>query len=466
MDNELIGPWILIGGYAVAIGFLFLAIQFEKRQKRARGRARARWKSLLKGCWAAMGFVASATTLFWATGFTMSGPLVVLWAAVPVAVGLLIWWRKRDQGEWMDRFIAAGRGTYFTAERLSAVNAARPSFGVIPERVVRGFGNQARVRLLASVELGHQGHELMGVQYLAETGDAAELDDLSDGVVVKTAKLANTYNLAQLRTPTVPTLVVRPRLARDRQAEYGALATGPIRPFEETRLDLNTGGVPVLDAELERVRLDDHEFDKMFAVRGSDPTFVRAVFTPEMTTRWQADAWFRVSGIMFHDGVLMTPRHGQLTEDAFVDNTRRLAELAAAVPAEAWSHGGPSDDAEGTLDADTFLSVLAQAEVSEQIWLSDRLDTTGLGWRIRKAINARYVAADRPPPTRRGLALLLALIAPALVLGGLWLTVLAIGTISSAEPQVSDTIFGSAVGFGMVVGGIVLAKKTAYPQRR
>lgn len=303
MDYERLQPWLVVLGYLAAFALLWLG--------RRTGRPASRF------CYSAAGLLVSVTTLFWFTDGRFDGPWVVLWTAVPLAVTALIWWRTRRQREWMTDLVASIHGVTFDGGE-----DARPSFGVVPPR------------FQVAVEVRYRGRRLLGVQYVQAPSDALDPDG---GPVVKVVTMANSFTTVQLSTSPVPTLVVRPRTARDRHREYGPLEGGPVVPGEDAELARNTTATLRLAAQIEPFRLGvSAEFDKYFAISTAEPEFARAVLTDEVVAFLLREPGFRVTETVFDQGTLRCTTFGQLTERGLFDAADRLAALTDLIVPATW----------------------------------------------------------------------------------------------------------------------------------
>jgi hypothetical protein len=429
MDLSRYGPWLIPAGYALALMLLIAGSKTEG--------------ALARAGYASAGLVGSATTFYWLTLGQFSGPFMYIWALAPVAFVALVAARKYRQSEWMDR-LAGRTGRVFTEER-----AGRPTFGVLPGSRGAVDHEDDQAGFDSAVELDINGHGVVGVQY--RSGQEASTRPFS-----KTARFGqaidmadSTHGLVQLRCAEVPALLIVPRSYAERVERFGALEAGRTSPFEDFRISRNIIGALQPDAKLAPVEADgfDPEFARYFSVRAADPAVARAFLTPEVQQLIVADAWFRTREVACHNGALWTSEFGQLTEPGFVANSRHLAQLAAAVPAEAWRAHAPA----GT-EAERFIAVARSADTSPAAWYQ--------GCRtITAAINERRLAANRVP------------LAPAqLVLRASVIVVLAWFAVVLAFPQGAADSEALSRGIAGVLfcGGaaLALAKITFFPRPR
>lgn len=107
MDYELLQPWIIVGGYALACSFLILGQKAQERSPRQE-----------RTLFGVAGFVASATTFYW---FSRGIPPLVLTGITigfAAAVFLLLRWRKKRQASVQSRAQEAGRRGRCSGDRL------------------------------------------------------------------------------------------------------------------------------------------------------------------------------------------------------------------------------------------------------------------------------------------------------------------------------------------------------------
>jgi hypothetical protein len=328
MDHQLAGPWLILGGYAVAGVVLWLG-----------GKLRGRGSTV---CYGLAGIVLSETTLYWVSAGTDSNVPDILWFVFPLVVTALVAWRGYRLRTWTKR----------------VGGAAQPTFGVFPRQgLAVGLAEQHRDPV-ETVEFEHHGYRLLGVQY----GLGGRREEEGFESLRKTASLIDgTYSMVQLRTPVVPSLVIRPNTA--------AFEPERFTPLEDARITRNTVGALKPDAFLRAV--DD--IDRAFTVTSTDPEFARAVLTDEVIAMLTTDPWFRVREIACHEGSLWVTESGSLTRERMFVNSRHLARLAAIIP---W-------------EDEEFRRFAAETDTSETSWLG-----RGRGG-IRTAINRRREAAGR-----------------------------------------------------------------------
>lgn len=184
----------------------------------------------------------------------------------------------------------------------------RPTFGVLPDHG-RAAGHESEVEGLREVvEFDHLGHRVLGIEY-------------SSGTDV----VGDTCTVVQLRTPVVPTLVLR--------AKPGALAPERFTPLEDAKLTKNIYSSPSPDVDLEKVE-PGVDLYRRVTVTTTDPEFATAVLTGPVRELLTTDPWFRVREVVFHDGSLWTGQSGRLSNGVLYTNACHLARLAAAVPPE------------------------------------------------------------------------------------------------------------------------------------
>lgn len=293
MDDQL-GPWLVVGGFVVAFGLLWVGSRWDGR--RPAGAAVA---------YGLAGIAFSETTLFWLSTGTGSAVPDLLWFAFPLLITILVAWRGYRQRTWIRR---VGGNTM-------------PTFGVFPVGgLAVGYDAADREAVAATAEFDHFGHRLLGVQYTLggppekEKGfqELAKVAQLVDG----------TYTMVELRTPVVPSLVIRPNTA--------AFEPERFTPLENARITRNTFGILRPDALLREL----DPVDRAFTVTAADPEFARSVLTDDIVALLTTDPWFRVRQIAFHNGSLYSTESGSLTEERMYHGARQLARLAALVPWE------------------------------------------------------------------------------------------------------------------------------------
>lgn len=414
-------PWIVVGGFLVVAGLLFLAVQAWERAKAGRSQ---RWRPLAVALYCATGAAFSATMYFWFAQVLDETILAIAFAVVPPAIGALLWFRGYRQGAWMDRLAGSTRGRVFRGD-----DPERPSFGVLPSR------------FQVAIEVPDHGHRVLGVQYGLGHGE-----EPFTGSLAKAADAANTYSSVQVRTPKVPAMVIRTL----RGAEPGSS-----RPLEDSQYTMNSLGDLAPAASLEPVELDG-ELNGWLSVRTEDPEFARAVLSTDVVSLIRSEPWFRLSNITFQDGTLRTSTFGELTENRLFSDSARLTRLAAAIPHAAWRHSGS--------DATVHEFLTACSEHADR-------PATHRGAVVREAINRRRKAADRTPVTTHAIVVR-TVFALGLLAAGLFLAANPIfGWFSNAQPGeesgvgVVDTIFITAVGMALMAGGLGLAKASFWPAR-
>lgn len=421
MDFQDYGPWLIVGGYALAVVLLLAGDRLSRRAR-----------PVSSACLAVAGVIASATTLFWLTAGTFSGPFMYVWALAPLVLVGLVWARRYRQGEWMDR-LAGRTGSYWNADR-----PGHPSFGVLPAQGRPVPADDGRAAFVSAIEVELHGLQLLGVQYgysqpprrlgAAKQGRVDQAIDIAEG----------TYCAVELRTPPVSSLVVTPRAGADRQAAVGVQQAGDVRPFEDARLTRNTFGA-FTPGELQDVEGIGEAFDVQFAVRTSDPEFARAVLTPEVQRHILGDPWFRVREVVWHGGALYTAEAGQLSETGLLANSRHLTQLAAVVPGLAWRHDG-------------FAAAARAADTTTAGWYDGRRSLTTM-------VNERRIAANRVPLSPWSIVVRSSIV--------LILLVVCVAAIADGSPDTGDAIQQGIV-VTLFFGGaaLLLAKLTFLPKIR
>ncbi|GAA3537776.1 hypothetical protein GCM10022222_21760 [Amycolatopsis ultiminotia] len=390
--EDLFGPWFIVGGYLLAFVLLWIAGWTERRSRAA---------SVV--CYVLCGIAVSESTLYWLSAGTDSDLPQLLWYAFPLVVTALIAWRGWHQRNWI--------------ERLGA--AAEPTFGVLPHR-----GHAVRLDhpdpgpRRTTVEFGHQGHRVLGIEYssnppregeaFAQVGRVAEELDSINAVV-------------ELRIPAMPALTVSPKT--------GAFEPDFFTPLEDARITRNVFGWLQPDATMHSVEVDP-EFDRRFSVHTSDPEFAAVVLAGEVREMIMNDLWFRVHQVAFHNDAVWTTDTGGLTEDRLFGNSRRLAMLVAAVPAQVWEVW--ADDRE-------FHEVAARSDTSYDAWFGKR------GGFVRTPVNRRREAADRQPVTSVSLTAR-SLIALGLLAMGIGPVGNSAAALTGLAPHVQLTVTGMSAG--------------------
>ncbi len=263
------------------------------------------------------------------------------------------------------------------------------TFGVLPRHGI-AVGHEDAGPVSALVEFDHHGHRVLGAEFSLGRpeglGEPVRTADLIDG----------TYSLIQVRTPVVPSLVITPNT--------GAFEPERFTPFEDARITRNTIGAPKPDALLRRVETGT-DFDRRFTITTSDPEFARTFLSPAVLDLLTRDVWFRVREIALHDGSLWATEAGTLTEQRTFTGARRLALLAAAAG-----------------------------------WRDEAFGAEGIGGAgLSGPLNRRREAADRQPLSVLSLVTR-SVIALALVLPGLALTVNSLTALTGLAPEVRLTV--------------------------
>lgn len=388
--DDLLGPWFIVGGYAVGFFLLWLANWLERRNAVAAAIG-----------YALCGIAFSETSLYWLSAGTGSSVPQLLWFVFPLAFAALVAWRGWRQRTW--------------AGRLDAVE--EPTFGVLPHLgrgVALGHPDPGPRRV--AVEFEHQGHRLLGIEYsTSPPGEEgfAELAKVAE-------QIDSIYAVVELRIPAVPALVISPRT--------GAFEPEHFTPLEDARITRNGFGWLRPDTALDDFEVDA-EFDRRFSVTTSDPEFAAAVLTEEVRALIMGDLWFRVHQVAFHGDAVWTTGSGGLTEDRMFGNSRRLAMLAAAVPSPVWEVWGDP----------AFSSVAAGSDTSYTAWFGKR------GGLLRTPVNRRREAADRQPVTSVSLTMR-TLIALGLLLGGLLPIANSVTALSGLAPEARLSVLESFEG--------------------
>lgn len=421
------GPWLIVGGYAVAVALLALGIKTD-----------GRWPLVAKVSVTGAALVASATTLYWLTLGTFSGPFMYVWSATPIVLVALVWARRYRQGEWMDRM--AGRtGSYWNEDR-----PGHPNFGVLPAQGRAVAVDDERAGFVSAVEVELHGHQVLGVQYGYGQGPRG-LGRKKSGRFDQAIDIAeSTYCAVELRTPEVPSLVIVPRSGPDRQAEFGVDGAGDVRPFEDARLTRNSIGMFTPSGVSAAEGIVGDEFNVRFAVRTSDPEFARSVLTAEVQRHILDDPWFRVRQVAWHGGALYTSDAGQLAETVLLANARHLAQLAAVVPGQAWRYAGQQ--------AERFVAASRATDTSTAAWYRGRRSLT-------TTINERRVAANRVPLSPWSIVVRVSLVAILLLI--------AVAAVADTGADPDDAVRQIIIAV-LFFGGsaLVLAKVSFLPKVR
>ena len=383
--NDLLGPWFILGGYALSFVLLWIA-----------GRLESRTATGSTVCHALCGITASGTTLYWLSVGTDSGVPLLLWCVVPLVVTAVIMWRGWHQRNWIERLAAS----------------TEPSFGIVPARGrAVGLDHPDPGPRRTTVEFEHRGHRLLGIEY--STNPPREGDAFAP--LGRVAEEIDSINaVVELRIPAVPALTISPRTK--------AFEPDFFTPFEDARITRNAFGWLRPDTALDTVDIDP-EFDRRFSVSTSDPEFAAALLTGEVRELIMNDLWFRVHDVGFHRDAIWTTDTGGLTEDRMFGNARRLAMLVATVPAPLWEVWA------GNIE---FHSVAAGSDTGYDAWT----DTSG---GVRAAVNRRREAADRQPVTSTSLTAR-SLIASALLAVGIVPVANSAATLIGLAPHVQLTV--------------------------
>lgn len=376
-------PWYIAVGYLTAFVLLWIAGRTE-----GGGTVTSAISNI------ACGLVFLGTTLTWfAVSMDVRAPLAV-WIALPVAfVASVLWQSARQRGR---------------LRRLGATETA--TFGVLPQhgRTV-AFDQQNSLSPRRLVELEHQGHRLLGVEYsLTDRGSAA--DRVAD-------RIGGIYTMTELRVPDGPTLRITPRV--------GAFEPDHATPFEDARITRIQAGTPKTREELQKFAADP-EFDRRFEVATDDPEFAAKVLTAEVRELILGDLWFRVHEIVFDRDALWTAEADGLNEDRLLGNARRLAIFAAAVAPNLWS---------GT----EFARVAARAETGYDLWFGQRRGF------VLNRVNRYRESMDRQPLTPTTV-LTRSLLAGALVVGGLLPIANGVAAAAGLAAEVQLTVVDSTAG--------------------
>ncbi|WP_406640540.1 hypothetical protein [Amycolatopsis sp. WGS_07] len=385
-------PWYIAVGYLAGFVLLWIAGRVE-----GGGTATSALSNI------ATGLVFFGTTMAWfKVSMDIRAPLAV-WIALPVVFVAFVLWQSAQQRARLRRLGAAGEAT----------------FGVLPHggRTV-AFDRQDSLSLRRVVELEHQGHRLLGVEYpLTERGSAA--DRVAD-------RIGGIYTLTELRIPESPAFRITPRT--------GAFEPDHPTPFEDARITRIQVGTPKTPAELEKVAVDP-EFDRRFEVTAEDPEFAARVLTPQVRELILNDLWFRVHEVVFDDDALWTAEADGLNEDRLLGNARHLAIFAAAVAPRLWP---------GT----EFARVTARAETGYDLWFGQRQGF------VRAHVNRYREAMDRQPlsPTT---VLTRSLLAGAMVVLGLLPIINGVAAATGLATEVQLTVTDSTPGdHGRSCGGL------------
>jgi hypothetical protein len=406
---------VIFGGYGLAVLLLFVAARTTGTPTRI--------------ALSSAGLLTGTATVCLLTYGTFSGPWMWMWALLPVVLGAWLWLRRYLQSEWMDR-LAGKTGRVYSSDR-----PGRPSFGVLT-----GYGravshDDPRGGFDAAVEIDYQGHRIAGVQYRADTGAKSRPVPKNVDVQQVIDAVDSTHGLVELACPATPALLIKPRLLSEQQATQSRKST----VFEDLRITRNTIGALTPDVELRPVTDGwEPDFAANFHVHAEDEAFARAVLTPEVQRLFVEEPWFRIRLVACHRGALWTNDNGQLAKWLVLNNAYHLAQLAAAIPAQAWRSAAPADE------VDSFLARARGYDPGKRPERS-----------FVEVVNERRGSAGRVPlgPTSLGLrttfVLLLAVLGVALFFA----------------PSDSGVDLG-AMAFCFLVGAAVLSKVTYFPGRK
>lgn len=391
MDDGLLGPWLIVGGYALAFVLMGIAGRLERRSPVASA-----------VCYSLAGIAISEASLYWLSAGTDSDVPQYLWFVFPLIVTALIMWRGWHQRNWISR--------------LDAVD--EPTFGFLPHRgraVALDHPDPWPRR--ATVEFTHNGHRLLGMEYSTQPPRENEVFAAAGKVA---EEIDSINSVVELRIPNVPTLTIASRT--------GAFEPEHFTPFEDARITRNAFGWLEPDTTVDTFEVDP-EFDRRYAVTTSDPEFARAMLTGAVREMFMTDLWFRVHQVAFRGSAMWTTDTGGLTEDRMFGNSRRLAMLAAAVPAAVWETWAGDRE---------FHAVATRADTGYDGWFGTR------GGFIRTAVNRKREAADRQPVTSTSLTAR-TLVALGLIALGAGPVINSAAAITGLAPQVQvkvDNISG------------------------
>ncbi|MBB4686486.1 hypothetical protein [Amycolatopsis jiangsuensis] len=384
--DDVLGPWAILGGYALAFVLLWIAGWTERKSR-----------TMSAVCYAISGIVLSETTLYWFSVGADSAVPQLLWFVFPLAVTALIAWRGWHQRNWI--------------KRLGGV--AEPTFGVLPRMgLAVPLDHPDPWPRRATVEFDHQGHRLLGIEYSIQPPRGEE----AFAGVSRVAEEIDSINSAvQLRIPSVPALMISP-LTKALEPEH-------FTPLEDARIVRNAFGWLQPDTTMQEFKVDP-EFDRRFSVSTSDPEFAAAVLAGDVREMVMTDLWFRVHHVAFHGDAMWTTDTGGLTEDRMFDNSRRLAILAATVPATVWERWAGDRE---------FHTLSTRAGTDYYSWSGNR------GGFVRTPVNHRREAADQQPLTSVSVTVR-SLIALALVVTGFGPVVNSAAAITGLAPHVQLTV--------------------------
>lgn len=286
-----------------------------------------------------------------------------------------------------------------------------PTFGIMPNNSVAVDYHRPTDGVRELVEFDRQGHRVRAMQYVSMVapGKAPSVADSLD----------RTYNIVQLRTPTVPALELTPRT--------GAFEPERFTPIEDAVITRLAFGMLRSEATTREVKTDT-DLDEQFIIEAEDPELARAMLTPGVRHLLTSDSWFRTKQIGFTNGAVWALETGGLSRDVALANSRHLAQLAATVEADAWRAG-----------ATEFLEVVRTADTGDKAWYA------GARRSPRAWINQRRHAKNRLPLTNRGLIFriiaMLMLLVPSISVTVNALTAL-VGLASTAEVTITESYEG------------------------
>lgn len=357
-ENELLRPWFILGAFALAGLLAYLAVK-------AHGRADGQGRTVSRILLACAGIVASATIFFWFSQVMDSRVLIGISIAFPAAVLLLLRWRSREQSGWLTRLAGQTSGVVYEMDGWE-----RPGFGVLPSGRSAVAAADQRGRFSHAIEFSLHDHRLLGVEYVDGAPEGADdFGSRKPGSFQKLARLANHHHLTQLRTPSVPTLLIRPRTQLERQLAADGPDPHMMGPLEEAQLSGTMAAALDPDEDLLWFETGNGDFDQRFTVRTADPEFARQVLTPEVIALLKDERWFRLGPIAFQAGALWVGRYRKLTQESLFESGRHLVQLARAVDSAAWRYQPrAADGAAAQPDASAFVALLGSTEVRPESW--------------------------------------------------------------------------------------------------
>lgn len=350
-ENELLRPWFILGALALAGLLVYLAVK-------AHGRDGGQWRTVSRILLACAGLVASATIFFWFGQVMDTRVLIGISIAFPAAVLLLLRWRSRDQRGWLTRLADQTGGVVYEMGGWE-----RPAFGVLPSGRNAVAATEQRGRFSHAIEFSLHDHRLLGVEYVDGAPEGAEdFGSGKPGSFQKLARLANHHTLTQLRTPSVPTLLIRPRTQLERQLAANGPDPHMMGPLEESQLSGTMAAALDPDEELLWFESGDSDFDEQFTVRTADPEFARRVLTPEVIALLKSERWFRLGPLALQQGALWTGRYRKLGREGLFEASRHLVQFARAVDPAAWRYQAQA------ADASAFVALLGSTVVAPESW--------------------------------------------------------------------------------------------------